>query len=262
MKFPATLIADLCRETIERTKAELGADHEDYDYVDETFSVKFGHRQIYHTNLEEWLADYRLEHTFSVLRLNAGFKRDLAVDYDTYDVGPVTDVTYSAASRSEIEEVLERFNAAADSMPQPPAPPKSRPTVFIGHGRSPAWRDLKDHLVDHHGYKVEAYETGARAGHHIRDVLSSMTRKASFAVLVLTGEDDGPDGSIRARQNVVHETGLFQGALGFDRAIVLLENGVTEFSNLYGIQQVRFDQGRIRETFGDVLATLHREFGD
>lgn len=77
----------------------------------------------------------------------------------------------------------------------------------------------------------------------------------------MTGEDQTATGELNARQNVVHEVGLFQGALGFNRAIVLLEDGCTEFSNLSGIQQTRFTAGGIRETYGDVLATLRREFG-
>lgn len=76
----------------------------------------------------------------------------------------------------------------------------------------------------------------------------------------MTGEDATSQGNIRARQNVVHEAGLFQGKLGFERAIVLLEEGVEEFSNIHGIVQIRFSKGKIRETFGDVLATLRREF--
>jgi len=54
---------------------------------------------------------------------------------------------------------------------------------------------------------------------------------------------------------------LRQGHLGFRRAIVFLEDGLKEFSNLEGIQQIRFSEGNIREVFGDVLATLTREFG-
>ena len=132
--------------------------------------------------------------------------------------------------------------------------------VFIGHGSSSQWRDLKDHLQDKHGYEVEAYETGARAGHHIRDILDEMASKSSFALLVMTAEDEQPDGAFRCRQNVVHETGLFQGTLGFSRAIVLMENGVEEFSNIQGIQQIRYQESNIKETFGEVLATLRREF--
>jgi predicted nucleotide-binding protein len=106
---------------------------------------------------------------------------------------------------------------------------------------------------------VVAYETGARAGHHIRDILDDMASESSIAFLVMTGEDELSSGVHQARPNVIHETGLFQGKLGFSRAIVLLENGCSEFSNLAGIQQLRFKD--IKETFGDVLATIKREFG-
>jgi predicted nucleotide-binding protein len=134
------------------------------------------------------------------------------------------------------------------------------PKVFIGHGASQQWRDLKDHLKELHHFDVVAYETGARAGHTIRDTIESMLNETSFAILVMTGEDEQPDGTLRARQNVVHEIGLFQGRLGFTKAVVLLEEGTEEFSNINGVNQIRFPKGAIRQTFGDVLAVLKREF--
>jgi hypothetical protein len=133
-----------------------------------------------------------------------------------------------------------------------------KPVIFIGHGGSPQWRDLKDHLHEHHNYEIEAYETGERAGHTIRDVVEDMLGQSSIAILVMTGEDEQPDGTIRARQNVVHELGLFQGRLGFTKAVVLLEEGTEEFSNIHGVQQIRYAKGRIKETFGAVLAFLKR----
>ena len=75
----------------------------------------------------------------------------------------------------------------------------------------------------------------------------------------MTGEDLKEDGTITARPNVIHEVGLFQGKLGFSKAIVLLEKGTEEFSNLYGIQQIRFTKDNIKETFGEVLAIIKRE---
>lgn len=137
---------------------------------------------------------------------------------------------------------------------------KSELVIFIGHGRNKEWRDLKDHLVDKHHYRIESYESGARAGHTIRDILDDMLSKSNFALLILIAEDVTNDGSIRARQNVIHETGLFQGKLGFSRAIVVMEEGVEEFSNIFGVQQLRFSKGNIKEIFGDVLATIKREF--
>lgn len=176
-----------------------------------------------------------------------------------------TSVAVSAANSEWIDRVLELFEATVAAprfSSQLKADKLPAPTIFIGHGRDDAWRDLKDHLLHQQGYLVEAYETGARAGHDIRDILVSMMSASAFALLVLTGDDETSDGQHRARQNVIHEAGLFQGRLGWHRAILLVEEGIEEFSNVAGLQQIRFSKGRIRETFGDVLATLRREFGD
>ena len=175
-----------------------------------------------------------------------------------------TSVAVRMSSRAHVLRVMEVVDSVHGRFVKPPpeaeevSPPP--PTIFVGHGRDRQWDDLKDHLHEKHGYAVEAYETGERAGHAIRDILDSMAETSSFALLVMTAEDEQPDGVRRARQNVVHELGLFQGHLGWSRAIVLLEDGVEEFSNIQGIQQIRFGQGRIREVFGDVLAVLRREF--
>ena len=174
-------------------------------------------------------------------------------------------VRVSAPDRFKVQAVFNVFDKYAESsrIPEPekpPEPPPPKPRVFIGHGRSKQWRDLKDHLQDKHEYDIEAYEIGARAGHAVRDILQDMLTRSSFSILVMTGEDETADSKLRPRQNVIHETGLFQGRLGFNRAIVLLEEGTDEFSNIQGIEQIRFSRGNIKETFGDILATLRREF--
>jgi hypothetical protein len=173
-----------------------------------------------------------------------------------------TSISIEAPSRPEIESIFNIFeDALPGSLLATSETPVQKPVIFIGHGRSVAWRDLKDHLQDKHDYVVSAYEIGSRAGHTIRDILEEMLEESSCAFLVLTGEDETSDGRLLARQNVIHETGLFQGHLGFSRAIVLLEDGAVEFSNLAGIQQIRFAKSNIKETFGEVLAVLRREFG-
>ena len=167
-------------------------------------------------------------------------------------------------NRSDIVAITNFFERLAERFKLPPKQPVAeaapRPRIFIGHGRSPAWRDLKDHLADQHGMDVVAYETGSRAGHTIRDILEEMLAESSFAVLVMTAEDAQEDGTLHARQNVVHEAGLFQGRLGFARAIIAVEHGVELFSNVAGVQYIPFSAGNIRETYGDILATVRREF--
>jgi predicted nucleotide-binding protein len=86
-----------------------------------------------------------------------------------------------------------------------------------------------------------------------------MLDAAAIAFLVMTAEDEQPDGAMRSRENVVHEAGLFQGRLGFMRAIVLLEEGCEEFSNIHGLGQIRFPTGRIEAALEEVRQVLERE---
>lgn len=173
-------------------------------------------------------------------------------------------VAVEAPTRDEVERIFRVFEEHAPTCRIPDDDTESgdtQPVIFIGHGHDTQWRDLKDHLHEQHGYEVEAYEVGARAGHTVRDILEEMLERSSFALLVMTAEDELKGGGMRARQNVVHEAGLFQGKLGFSRAVVLLEQDTEDFSNISGVHQLRFSKGRIKEVFGDVLAVLRREFG-
>lgn len=86
-----------------------------------------------------------------------------------------------------------------------------------------------------------------------------MLDAASIAFIILTAEDEHADGSIRARMNVIHEVGLFQGRLGWMKAIVLLEDGCEEFSNIDGVGQIRYPKGNISAKFDEIRQVLQRE---
>jgi predicted nucleotide-binding protein len=131
--------------------------------------------------------------------------------------------------------------------------------IFIGHGRSQAWRDLKDFLQDRLGLAWDEFNREPTAGISTKERLETMLDEACFAFLVMTAEDEQSDGSKRARENVVHEAGLFQGRLGFQRAIVLLEQGCAEFSNIFGLGQIRFAPGQLRAVFEEIRRVLERE---
>jgi predicted nucleotide-binding protein len=131
--------------------------------------------------------------------------------------------------------------------------------VFIGHGRSLVWRELKDFLGDRLGLSVDEFNRVPVAGIATSSRLSEMLDAAAVAFLVMTAEDEQTDGKVRARENVVHEVGLFQGRLGFARAIVLVEDGCEEFSNIHGLGQIRFPRSNLAAKFEDIRAVLERE---
>jgi len=155
-------------------------------------------------------------------------------------------------------ELLDYVEAMAAKYPV--RAEKETPSIFIGHGGDQQWRELRDALRDHHHLHIEAFETTPRAGHNIQTVLEQMMSRVNMALLVMTAADETTDGRKLARQNVVHEVGLLQSRLGWDRAIVLLEDGVEEPSNLAGTQQIRFRPGQIAGAVGEVVAEVNRRF--
>lgn len=131
--------------------------------------------------------------------------------------------------------------------------------VFIGHGRSKEWIKLRDYLSGDLHLKCDEFNAEPVAGFSVATRLETMLNDALFALLVATPEDEAADGSWRMRENVAHEIGLFQGRLGFRKAIVLLEEGCGDFSNISGIVQIRFPAARIDHVFDEVKAVLARE---
>ena len=131
--------------------------------------------------------------------------------------------------------------------------------VFIGHGHSQIWRELKDFIEGRLGLSVDEFDGVPTAGVTITDRLSKMLDDAAFAFLILTGEDEQPGGQRRARMNVIHEVGLFQGRLGFPRAIVLLEEGCERFSNIDGLIYIPFPKDHISSAFEEIRMVLERE---
>ena len=131
--------------------------------------------------------------------------------------------------------------------------------VFIGHGRSHLWKDLKDFIKDRLSLPWDEFNRVPVAGVTNIARLSQMLNDAAIAFLVMTAEDELADGKVNARMNVIHEAGLFQGKLGFSKAIILLEDGCEEFSNIQGLGQIRFPKGNIKAVFEEVRLVLERE---
>ncbi|MBI3882492.1 MAG: nucleotide-binding protein [Verrucomicrobia bacterium] len=131
--------------------------------------------------------------------------------------------------------------------------------VFIGHGRSLLWRELKDFVQDRLGLPSDEFNRVPVAGITNTERLREMLDDAAVAFIILTAEDEQVDAKMHPRLNVVHEAGLFQGKLGFTKAIVLLEEGCEEFSNIQGLGQIRFQKGNIKGAFEEIRRVLERE---
>ncbi|MFH9560144.1 TIR domain-containing protein [Streptomyces globisporus] len=253
-------------ETIREGVAEFAGLIEGGKVKYQTWSLRRGVEEWSFDNSDEFFSEHRVGYSGLLVNLQTS-PYELFIDCSSDPYQTITSLSVTAPSRAELERVFwvfdrdEESSKVVQSSP-PPHEDKPSPVIFIGHGRNSAWRDLKDHLAEQHGYTVQAYETGTRHGHTIRDILDELLMASSFALLVLTGEDEQESGSLRARQNVVHELGLFQGKLGFARAIAVVEEGVEFISNMDGVQQIRFKKGEVRQVYGDVLAVLRREFGE
>jgi len=131
--------------------------------------------------------------------------------------------------------------------------------IFLGHGGNKVWARVHMHLRDELRLEVEAWESQPRAGMHSVEVLRGLLTSCTFAVIVATKEDVTVDGGTRARQNVVHEVGLFQGRFGFEKVAVLEQDGIEGFSNLAGLQVIRFPNERVEAGFYELDRMLKRE---
>jgi predicted nucleotide-binding protein len=160
---------------------------------------------------------------------------------------------------AEFKSLLSEASPAKPGKGKVPYQQPESPCVFIGHGQSKLWARLKVFLQDDLGIATVTYESEPRSGESIVPVLEKMLDQATFAVLILTTEDEAADGTRRARQNVVHEAGLFQGRLGFKKGILLVQEGLEEFSNVAGLQYIPFTGDRIEQAFYELQRVLKRE---
>jgi len=131
--------------------------------------------------------------------------------------------------------------------------------IFIGHGRSTEWLKLRIFLSQTLGLACDEFNIEPTAGLQTGYRVDTMLNSARMAFLIMTAEDRHADGTTHARQNVIHEIGLFQAKLGPNRAIVMLEEGCSRFSNLDGLTTINFPRGDIMARSEDIRGALARE---
>lgn len=139
-------------------------------------------------------------------------------------------------------------------------PNTKQQSIFIGHGHSNLWNQVIRMLKDDCNFNNCIYfEKNSQSGKFIGEALNEFKNDATFAIIVMTAEDETKEDKLRARQNVIHEIGFFQGKLGFDKVAILKQDDVESFSNIDGLQYIPFTGNNINQTFYDLQKMLKRE---
>ena len=112
--------------------------------------------------------------------------------------------------------------------------------IFLVHGHSPVVHEVARFLEPVTGRNVIILHEQANSGRTILEKFEEYAASASFAVVLLTGDDTGGVKSsgkvqLRGRQNVIFELGFFFGKLGRRRVVVLLEEEVEKPSDIAGL---------------------------
>lgn len=154
----------------------------------------------------------------------------------------------------EIDTVFEIRAASAPASRYASGPAETQ-TVFISHGRATDWREVQFYIEKDIRLETRELAQEPNGGDTVGAKLERVAAVCDSAVIVMTGDDLDAEGLARARENVMHEIGYFQGRLGAKRVCLLHEEGVSIPSNLAGIVYVPFPKGHITSA----LATLRRE---
>jgi predicted nucleotide-binding protein len=131
--------------------------------------------------------------------------------------------------------------------------------IFISHGNSSDWREVQDYLQREIGFDTLELAQEPFQGRTILQKLDDESNKCGYAVIVMTGDDRLGD-EVRARENVIHEIGFFQGRYGLGRVCLLYQHGVNIPSNMHGLGYVQFPAGLVKAGFAELRREIEVAF--
>ena len=184
---------------------------------------------------------------------------DLYNDFQLIDAEP-NDATSEDGrfTRSKLERLVrdieQIFEIRANSELEQPKQ-KALRRVFISHGRSNDWRRVQPFIEKDVKLPTIELVQEPNAGRTIIEKLIDNAERCDSAVIVMTGDDFTQTDETRVRENVMHETGFFQGCYGRTFVILLHEEGVNIPTNLSGVAYVPFPKDNIEAS----LHVLQRE---
>jgi len=173
-----------------------------------------------------------------------------------YDGRGYVERPYLEAIARDIEYIFEVESKS--NISESTAKLSSPRRVFISHGRSEDWRAVQAHIERDLRIPTLELAQEPNRGRTVLQKLSEESDRCNFAVIIMTGDDQIPGDAPRARQNVMHEIGFFQGKFGLPNACLLYEEGTDIPSNIHGLVYVPFSKGNVSASF----STLDRELRD
>ena len=175
-----------------------------------------------------------------------------------YDADPWQD-RLAADSRS-VREAVKTLEQLSDALTRADGPGQVETTrietshnldqdgpIFVVHGHAVATLHETVRVLERGtGREVIVLHEQPNAGRTILEKFEHHATGASYAVVLLTGDDQGGIASVseqrlRGRQNVIFELGFFFGRLGRDRVAVLLDPDVEKPSDIDGLVYIELD---------------------
>nr|WP_255639028.1 nucleotide-binding protein [Deinococcus betulae] len=175
---------------------------------------------------------------------------------ETYDVGTEEQYYYSDDVQAIADEIGILLSLWSENNSQgSKLSPKPR-RVFISHGRDGAWREVQEFIERTLRIPTLELAQEANRGRTIFQKLIDESDNCGYAVIVMTGDDRVEEEQIRARENVMHEIGYFQGKYGPDRICILHESGVNIPTNIQGIVYIPFPKDGVAAALGGLTREL------
>lgn len=155
----------------------------------------------------------------------------------------------------QLESIATRLHFWLDEgksrLDDPSAPPATvdPAVIFVVHGDNAACaREVARMIGRSTGRDAVILREQPQDGRTAIERFDEVVTGAAFAVVVLTGDDEGrsrrelSDPCRRGRQDVIFELGFFFGKLGRDRVVVLVEEGVEHPSAVNGLFYTELDR--------------------
>ncbi len=194
-----------------------------------------------------------------IARVGNAFGRGPQIDYDVQEaqearrylaegkqqaIGLLEDAM--RALEYEIADQGQQAAAIPDTVSLPIEPPEPSHKVFVVHGRDDAAKNEVALFLRAIGLEPIILHLRPNGGRHLLTKFAEESEGASFAVVLMTPDDEGGlngngDRQPRARQNVVFELGFFIGKLEPGRVGALVKGDLEKPSDFDGIAYIDLD---------------------